>query len=374
MKTTTSVISLFICVFFANTSFANTGVFYGSGNQVIPIKNDQIQLVRERVDIKLSVDENSGRFGVPFIPWANVTAKFYLKNTTKDTVSLQMGFPFLDLQGFGDEKYVLDNLNFKVVSGGTEIKTELKEGLIEKEFDPKGLFRKVFAWQNKFDPDESKEVVVSYRMLMGVASANSVFRDFDEQGRKFRAIDKLFPALSYNFGYITKTAYTWAGSVDEAVFQLDASAFYKELEKSNFLAGAEDKFPKFTRPIFWETMYPESAKKDGGVYKWTFKATVPEDGLSVDFIVLYVPSLPKEVGKYFSKSLPKLESTKPTEFKIVLKSFYQNIAFGKQPSDPFAESYFKEVGLVKMPKTFLTDQDRKNIEEIANNFDKLIKD
>lgn len=371
MKATTLFISLFLWVFLANNSFANTGVFYGSGNQVIPIKNDQIQLVRERVDIKLSVAENSGRFGVPFIPWANVTAKFYLKNTTKDTVSLQMGFPFLDLQGFGDEKYVLDNLNFKVVSDGNEIKTELKEGLIEKEFDPKGLFKKVFAWQNDFNPDESKEVVVSYRMLMGVGSANSVFRDFDEQGRKFRAIDKLFPALSYNFGYITKTAYTWAGSVDEAVFQLDASAFYKELEKSNFLDGAEDKFPKFSRPIFWEAIYPESATKDGGNYKWTFKGTVPEDGLSLNFMVLYVPSLPKEVGKYFSESLPKLENIKPAEFKIVLKSFYQNIAFGKQPSDPFAESYFKQVGLIKMPKVFLTDQDRKNIEGIANNFDEL---
>ncbi|WP_028582485.1 hypothetical protein [Desulfogranum japonicum] len=374
MKTITLFISLFLCAFLANTCFANTGVFYGSGNQVIPIKNNQIRLVRERVDIKLSVDENSGRFGVPFIPWANVTAKFYLKNTTKDIVSLQMGFPFLDLQGFGDEKYVLDNLHFKVVSGGTEIKTELKEGLIEKEFDPKGLFKKVFAWQNKFDPDESKEVVVTYRMLMGVGSANSVFRDFDEQGRKFRAIDKLFPALSYNFGYITKTAYTWAGSVDEAVFQLDASAFYKELEKNNFLEGADDKFPKFTRPTFWEAIYPESATKDDGKHKWTFKGTVPEDGLSVNFIVLYIPSLPKEVGEYFSESLPKLEETKPAEFKTVLKSFYQNIAFGKQPSDSFAESYFKQVRLVKMPKTFLTEKDRKNIEEIARNFDELIKE
>jgi hypothetical protein len=373
LKTTTLFISLFLWFFLANTSFANTGVFYGSGNQVIPIKNNQIQLVRERVDIELSVDENSGRFGVPFIPWANVTARFYLKNITEDPVSLQMGFPFLDLQGFGDEKYVLDNLHFKVVSGGTEIKTELKEGLIEKEFDPKGLFKKVFAWQNKFEPDESKEVVVTYRMLMGVGSANSVFRDFDEQGRKFRAIDKLFPALSYNFGYITKTAYTWAGSVDEAIFHLDASAFYKELEKSNFLDGAEGKSPKFSRPTFWEALYPESATKDGENYKWTFKGTVPEEGLSVNFIVLYIPSLPKEVGKYFSESLPKLGDTEPAEFKTVLKSFYQNIAFGKQPSDPFAESYFQQVRLVKMPKTFLTEKDRKNVEEIANNFDELIK-
>ena len=96
---------------------------------MIPIKNNQIQLVRENVDFKLVVEENNGRYGVPFIPWVNVTARVHLKNTSKDPVSLQIGFPFLDLQGFGDEKYVLENLNFKVLSNNIEIKTEIKEGL-----------------------------------------------------------------------------------------------------------------------------------------------------------------------------------------------------------------------------------------------------
>jgi len=373
LKSIIAFIFLFFCVFLANTSIANTGVFYGSGNQVIPIKNDQIQLVREKVDIKLSVDQNSGRFGVPFIPWANVTAKFYLKNTTNDTVTLQMGFPFLDLQGFGDEKYVLENLNFKVVSGGREIKTEIKEGLIEKEFDPRGLFKKVFAWQDEFKSAEAKEVVVTYRMLMGVSSANSIFRNFDEQGRKFRAIDKLFPAISYNFGYITKTAYTWAGSIEEAVFQLDCADFYRELERQNFIAELGDKAPHFSRPTFWETTHPDSAKKNNEIYQWAFKGSVPEEGLSVSFMVLFLPSLPAEVNEYFSTSLSRLENIKPDEFKSVLKAYYQNIAFDKQPSDSFAQSYFKEVGLVKMPKVFISDKDRKNLEEIANNFDVLIK-
>jgi len=373
LKTIFAFLLALFCISLTSNSFGNTGVFYGSGNQVIPIKNNQVQLVREKVDIKLSVDENSGRFGVPFIPWANVTAKFYLKNTSNEAVSLQMGFPFLDLQGFGDEEYVLEHLNFKVVSGGKEIKTEIKEGLIEKEFDPQGLFKKVFAWQDEFKSEESKEVVVTYRMLMGVASANSVFRDFDEQGRKFRAIDKLFPALSYSFGYITKTAYTWAGSVEEAIFQLDCTAFYEELDRQNFMAGLGEKAPNFSRPTFWESTHPDSGKKHNGIYQWEFNGSVPEEGLSVSFMVLFLPSLPTEVGKYYSTSLVSLESTTPEEFKSVLYSYYQNIAFDKQPSDSFAKSYFKDAGLVKMPKVFISEQDRKNIEEIANNFDELIK-
>lgn len=373
LKTIFAFLLALFCIFLASNSFGNTGVFYGSGNQVIPIKNNQIQLVREKVNIKLSVDENSGRFGVPFIPWANVTAKFYLKNTSNEPVSLQMGFPFLDLQGFGDEKYVLENLNFQVVSGGKEIQTKIKEGLIEKEFDPNGLFKKVFAWQDEFKPLEAKEVVVSYKMLMGVASANSVFRNFDEQGKKFSDIDELFPALSYNFGYITKTAYTWAGSIEEAVFRFDCNAFYKELERPDFMAELGDKALPFSRPTFWESIHPDSTKKNDGIYQWIFKERVPEEGLSVSFMVLFLPSIPAEVGKYYSTSLSRLQEIKPEEFKTVLYGYYQNIAFGKQPSDPFVQSYFKEVGLVKMPKVFISDQDRKNLEEIANNFETLIK-
>ena len=123
-------------------------------------------------------------------------------------------------------------------------------GLIEKEFDPNGYFKKVFAWQDSFKSKEEKDIVVTYKMLMGVGSANSIFRDFDEQGQKFSNIDELFPALNYSFGYITKTAYTWAGRVEEAIFQLDCTAFYEELKNQNFMKGLEERGLSFTKPHF----------------------------------------------------------------------------------------------------------------------------
>lgn len=372
MRILTTLFLILTFIIISNSSSANTGVFFGTGNQVIPIKNDKIQLVREKVVFKLNVDENNGRYGVPFIPWVNVTAKFYLKNLSQDSVSLQMGFPFLDLQGFGDEKYVLENLNFKVLSNRIEIESEIKEGLIEKEFDPDGYFKKVFAWQDSFNPKEEKEVIVTYKMLMGVGSANSIFRKFDEQGEKFSDIDDLFPALSYNFGYITKTAYTWAGKVEEAIFQLDCSAFYQELEKHNFILGLEEKGYSFTRPIFWESLYPESATKTKAVYTWSFVGSVPEEGLSINFIVLYLPSIPSEVSSYYKTSLSQLEKIKPEEFKSVLNGYYQSIAFGTNPSDPFAKLYFEEVGLIKMPKSIIFAKDKENLSEISSRFEYLI--
>lgn len=373
LNVTITLFLFFNITFFSSICLGNTGVFYGSGNQVIPIKNDQIQLVKEKVNIKLTVDKDSGRFGVPFIPWANVTAKFYFKNTAQNSVSLQIGFPFLDLQGFGDEKYVLENLNFRVVSNGKEKVTELKEGIIEKKFDPNGLFKKVFSWQEEFQKGEEKEVIVSYRMLMGVASANSIFRNFDEEGQKFRSIDKMFPALSYSFSYITRTAYTWAGDIEEAVFQLDCSAFYQELESQDFMVGIGDEKPGYERPLFWEATYPESAIKDDGIYKWVFNRSVPEDGLSFSAIVFFVPSQPSELNNYISTNLSRLESVTPEEFKKTLAAFYRIIAFDEQPTDDFLQKYFKDVRFVKMPKTFIFEKDKDGVEKIARNFEKVLK-
>lgn len=364
--------TLFLFVL-AHTTFANTGVFFGAGNQVMPIKNDQIRLVKENVIIKLTVDENSGRFGVPFIPWANVSATFYLKNTTKSEVSLQMGFPFLDLQGFGDEKYVLDNLNFKVKSNNIEAKTELKEGVIEIEFDPQGLFKKVFTWNASFQPYEEKTIIVTYRMLMGVASANSVFRNFDDIGRKYNSLDELIPVLSYNFSYITKTAYTWAGSIEEAVFQIDCSAFYENLKLQNFLAEMGKGDLGYKRPLFWDSTSPASVKTGKGSYKWTFRKGVPEEGLAYYCMGLFIPSRPDELIQYQSVSMLRLNKLTTEEFRSILKAYYQILAFGNKPTGAFTKDYFAEMGFLNMQKNYIFENDKINIEEIANNFEKYIQ-
>lgn len=373
MKTLISFVTILSMLIINHTVYGNTGVFFGAGNQVVPIKNNAIRLVREEVDINLTVDKDSGRFGVPFIPWANVSATFYFRNNTKSDVSMQMGFPFLDLQGFGDEKYVLDNLNFKVTSDNHEIGTELKEGVIEKEFDPRGLFKKVFTWNASFRPSEEKIFRVSYRMLMGVASANSVMRDFDDIGRKYSSFDELIQALSYNFSYITKTAYTWAGSIEEAVFKIDCSALYENLTRYNFLAALGMSDPGYDRPLFWDSTSPASVKTGKGSYIWTFSNKVPEEGLAYYCMGLFMPSRPDELIQYKSISMAKLKDITSEEFKSILKAYYQILAFDKKPTDTFTKNYFEAIVFLDMPKNYILDRDKVSIEEIANNFDDYIQ-
>ena len=48
--------------------------------------------------------------------------------------------------------------------------------------------------------------------------------------------------------YITGTAYTWKGEIDEAVFQFEADEFFKKLDEPNFSGkfGIEGAHPNQT--------------------------------------------------------------------------------------------------------------------------------
>lgn len=357
-----------------SVAFANTGVFFGAGNQVMPIKNNDIQLMKENVKIKLTIEKDNGFGGVPLIPWANVTAKFYFKNTTKKKVVIQMGFPFLDLQGFGDEKSVLAKFDFKVLSNDHVIKSQLKEGLIEKEFDPQGLFKKVFAWKDNFKPQEIKTVVVSYRMMMSVASANSNMRDFEATGRKYYELDKLFPAINYSFGYITKTAYTWKGPVEEAIFEVDVRDFIEELSKPDFVAGFGIDGLPLSRPVYLENIFPTGYQKQNNKYSWKFKDKVPEEGLSINFLALFIPSLQNDVQPFLKANVLKLKETTPEEYRSVLRQYYLLLAVYNKPSEPFLSAYFKDVRIINDKSNFIFEDDKKNIVEISERFDILTKE
>lgn len=351
------------------SAFANTGVFFGAGSQVIPIKNNDIQLVKENVSITLRIDDEAGKWGIPFFPRADVQAEFFLKNTSSKPVNVQIGFPFLDLQGFGDESLVLSKLDFRAHDSESERNITLKEGLIEKGLDPDGLFKKVFAWEEQFKPQQTKKITVSYRLLMGVASANSIMRDFEGDDRKYSDLDKLFPAISYSFGYITKTAYTWKEPVENAIFTLDCSEFFQKLEHPDFIKKFGKGFlSAITRPIFLEGVYPTTFKRDKDVFRWEFTGKVPEEGISANFAALFIPTSSDELPNFLAEQVKSLKNgVTRDEYSKILKGYYARI-LKKEPEgeNPFTFKYFEPVGLLKSDLLF--EQDKIPLEKT---FDKL---
>jgi hypothetical protein len=340
-------------------AFANTGVFFGAGSQVIPIKNNEIQLVKENVSIKLRIDDEAGKWGIPFFPRADVQAEFFLKNTSSMPIKLQVGFPFLDLQGFGDEKLVLSKLDFRAKDSESERKVTIKEGLIEKDLDPQGLFKKVFAWEEQFLPQQTKQISVSYRLLMGVASANSIMRGFEGDERKYSDLDRLFPALNYSFGYITKTAYTWKEPIEKAVFTIDCTDFFQKLEQADFIKQFGEGFPVgITRPVFLGDINPSSFSHDKKGYRWEFTGKVPEDGISANFVVLFIPASPGELPNFLTGQVKSLkEGVTKDEYLRVIKGYYARIIKKEREGEnPFTQKYFVPVELLKSELLFEKDQ------------------
>lgn len=391
----------FIFLFIAESTDANTGVFFGAGNQVMPIKNTSIQLVNEKVQMKITIEDN-GKFGEPFIPVVNVIATFNLKNTTKRTEKLQMGFPFLDLQGFGNEKAVISDMHFQVLSDGKELQSKIKTGMIEKKLDPERLFKKVFVWNDKFALQQNKTIVVKYRMLMGIASMSSFMRDFDETGQKYDELDQLFSAMGYNFFYITKTAYTWKGDVESAIFEVDCTALLEvdctallnvlneKIVQSHLDSVNEGKksstdnifyqermeragkiLSSIKRPLFLELHSPAKYKAADGIYVWKFEKTVPTDGISLNFIVLFMPSSLPEFHSYTKTALSILKNPTPEEFKSTVKTCYRILFSNGDPQDDFTKGYFKEIKWLHDKPVLLFPNDKAKIKEIIDRLNEL---
>lgn len=340
-------------------ALANTGVFFGAGSQVIPIKNNKVQLVKEHVSIKLRIDEESGKWGTPFFPRADVEAEFVLKNTADKPVKLQVGFPFLDLQGFGDEKLVMSKLHFRAKDSKSERKITLKEGLIDKKLDPHGLFKKVFAWKEQFQPHQTKTITVTYRLLLGIASANENERGFDGVDRKYYALDQMFPALAYSFGYITKTAYTWKEPVENAVFTIDGTEFFQKLEEANFFKELGEATPVgLSRPVFLGNVNPSSFTRDKNIYRWEFTGKVPEEGIGANFVVLFIPSTPSELPNFVAEQEKALkEGVTKEEYLRVLEGYYARMLKKKpEGENPFAQKYFEPVRLLNSEIVFEKDE------------------
>jgi len=314
-----SLIFSFVLLFILSPSSvsANAGIFSGAGNQVMPIKSNDIQLVREDVTIKLRIDEQDG-IGFPFVPWAEVHAEFHLRNTKNERVKIEMGFPFIDLQGFGNEELVLSRLNFRVREVETERRIVLKEGIIEPTLDPQGLFKKVFVWEEHFQAQQTKKLIITYQLLFSVGSLTG---------------DRVFPAISYFFNYITKTAYTWKGPVERAIFSMDCSDFFQRINQPDFAKRFGDGFPTtISRPVLLYNIEPSKFTREEGIFRWDFKGNIPEEGIKADFAVIFLPAFEKDLPtflsdreKAFSKELFTSLSPSPEEKALAEETIKKEI-------------------------------------------------
>jgi len=195
---------------------------------------------------------------------------------------------------------------------------------------------------------------------MGVASANSIRRGFEGDARKYSALDKLFPAISYSFGYITKTAYTWKQPIENAVFTVDCSELFDRLEQPDFVKKFDEGFPVgITHPVFLEGIHPSSFTQEKKIIRWEFSGKVPEDGISANILVLFIPASSEDLPIYLAEQEIKSlkEGISKVEYLGVLEGYYARLIKGAAEDEkPFTKKYFEPFKLLKSQLLFEKDQ------------------
>ena len=129
-----------------------------------------------------------------------VAAVFCLKNTGKENIEIEVGFP----------SYFKTKLqDFKVRIDGKDQAAELKN---DEPAGPKKVFKSWMCWRMSFPPGQERKVEVSYRVPT-------------ERGFPPLHVDKLPEDLkakiwAYKSGYVLRTGAAWADKIGKAVIRI----------------------------------------------------------------------------------------------------------------------------------------------------------
>jgi hypothetical protein len=172
--------------------YADDTAYFGSGNTVIPVNNDQIQMVSEVVRIRY--DNKTLRF--------YVNCEFIFKNAG-DTTTVLMGFPetlMVPMEGAAETQGV-PIANFKTFIGNDEIKTTYKKVNLKSEKSIKASEEQAYVWPIRFQKSETIVVKNSYDAGTGLTSTDGIF----------------------GFTYVVRTGARWKGNIERAEFYVDLS-------------------------------------------------------------------------------------------------------------------------------------------------------
>ena len=286
----------------ASAVSANVGVFLGDGHTLELVQVDSIQLVAEDVLIVPGRGRALYAGSVP-LDWVDYYCQFELKNHSKETVNVKVGFPLTSQYSYGgsdtpvDEVAVVQAYRFIARdSGRTYHVGYQQEG---------GGYGSVFLWDMEFAPGESRTLYVSYGMPMSgradstrLSSAEFAWADWHLAVGLAR-VDSL--------GYVTSTGSSWAGPIEKARFRI-ATLQYEDYLSQRGLAERSDRFqlPKdaesLLTPGLWhrEVAMLDADGRDCGApvltpegVEWAFSPFEPGPHLKLEYFMTLLPRQPE---------------------------------------------------------------------------------
>lgn len=296
MKNFVTISTTILTTLFASSLFANVGVFEGFGHSIELTKTEKIEMVSEEITIV----PGRGRFifdgGVPGFDRVEFYCKFRLKNLENATVNIQVGFPlnaeFFDRPNKIKRKTsdLVARYNFIAQEEGNIYNVRYSPG------DREQKLRDLFMWDMRFQPNEEKDLFVTYSMPISTTLASTA-KNFEESEYAKEWYLSLENCMLEWFGYVTETGQSWSGPIRNAEFKVYTEGFEEYLLNRPFMEGMneEEKNKSFERypvfnPIFFKLTEPVKWHEDDqGFIKLSYENYEADKNLMFYYYLLFFP-------------------------------------------------------------------------------------
>ncbi len=292
--------------------FANAGVFSGNGQTLELTSEQQVQMVSEEITITPGRGPNLFDGGTAGADRVDFRCLFTLKNLTAETVTAQVGFP-LDAED-SLHNSTAPRTTSELIAAYRFIAQD-EQGVHNVTYTPGDRHKKLrhlFLWTMTFTPGEEKKLRIDYTMpiSMGLVEVVKASRSTPYAKTWYSELEG---ALVEEFGYVTITGASWAGTIKKAEFTVDAGRFddyltHRPLVETNdpvTKARALRKIP-VEHPTLFRLYSPEGWQTDSqGNHRLVHTDYVPAENLRFRYYLLLFPRTVAEL----EKTLPRLKKS-----------------------------------------------------------------
>ena len=284
-------------------SKADDGFFRGEGATVIPMNNEQIELVKETVNIH--------RVTIGYNKYWVADCEFVFRNTGPK-VEVQMGFPDYPKGAI---------TNFKSLVDDSVVETGYKEVVIKDidslvDLDSLG-FKWVYTWKVDFSEGEMKTLRSCYEFIGGIfqgvpyllsghCEKSIWYEDGKPPGGGYGGTSKLV--------YVVQTGALWKGKIDTADIYVNLGGIH---------------------PANWVFVCPFGYTYKDSVVEWHFRDFEPQDNITIEVVSSASPFF--DTVKQARKWIEVVKENEYSKRSVMLVRNFIYAKYGK----PFGEKWLR---------------------------------
>ena len=298
-------------------TYANVGVYEGSGHTIKLIHSENIQLRPEKVLIVPGRGPFLFDGTVPGMDRAQYDCTFVLKNRSPKAVTVQVGFPCVRRNSCGGGDWKAEEateLVFKYKFIARDGDKTYHVRFVPHDQDEK--LGAIFLWDMTFQANETRQLRVAYEipMAMGLAmTVSSPQAAVSEKGKAW--FTTLQSAMGEGLEDITVTGQSWAGPIESRRRSRSTlgdsrstwpSVAFSTRPESSLADRKEDKPPpiwNIKSGLVHRQIDPAGWKEKDGVLRWEFRNYRPKDAISVSYIQTFLPKKAEDMSVFVAAVL-----------------------------------------------------------------------